>query len=152
MYKTRDWTYDSLWNVSQILISCVDRLCFTTAFFPFSPAFLFLWQALRNVNRCWLHFQGARCVMGQKNNWRQHLFSARLGNWIPFPSHTRELVIADDKFLYFINPNPACSVWWTASERWWRRFRLQFLLHTFLDCTTETPCGGKSQTRPQQEH
>lgn len=61
-----------------------------SSFFFLSPAFLFLSQPPRNVNRCWLRFQSARRVMGQKNNWREHLFSTRLGNWIPIPNHTWE--------------------------------------------------------------
>lgn len=61
----------------------------TNSFLFLFPVFQFLSQPLRNVNRCWLRFQSARRVMGQRNNWREHLFSARLGNWIPIPNRTR---------------------------------------------------------------
>lgn len=39
------------------------------------PPVQFCSQPLRNVNRCWLHFQSTRSVMRQKNNWHQHLLS-----------------------------------------------------------------------------
>lgn len=107
-------------------------------FLLFSPTFLFLSQSLRNANRCWLHFQRARSVTGQKNNWREHLFSTRPGNWIPFPNHTWESKTKRHYPLPFLlsqlkistsnfHPlNPLCSVWWATSEWWRRRLDFQF--------------------------
>lgn len=105
------------------LSPCVKHLYFTTVFLLFSLAFPFLSQPLRNVNRCWLHFQSARSVVGQKNNWHEHLFSTRLGNWILFPNHTWEsktkrhyplsFLLSQLKIsTYSFHPvNPLCSVW-----------------------------------------
>lgn len=141
-----------MWNI------CISPHSVSSFFL--SPAFLFLSQPPRNVNRCWLHFQSARHVMGQKNNWREHLFSTRLGNWIPIPNHTWEsktkrhypqpfllsqLKISTESFhpvlaplIYSLMGGMAVTVAGLAS-------------HLF-GCTTETPCGGKSQTKPRRDH
>lgn len=136
-------------------------------FFFLSPAFLFLSQPPRNVNRCWLRFQSARRVMGQKNNWREHLFSTRLGNWIPIPNHTWEsktkrhypqpfllsqLKISTESFhpvlaalMFSLMGGGRCL--WMAME-----VTVAGLAPHLFGCITETPCGGKSQTKPRREH
>lgn len=130
----------------------MEHLYFTTQrfffFFFLSPAFLFLSQPQRNVNRCWLRFQSARRVMGQKNNWREHLFFYQAGKLDPNPkSHLRvkdkaplsaafSFVAAEDQHRKFSSSFSGPYVLFDGGgggvSEWRWRLQWQVSLHTFL--------------------